>query len=342
MTWTPTAFDLFAGPGGLTLGLKLAGFHVVAAVEKDPVAVATYRANHPEVAIHAEDIRIVEPEMVLQRAGLRAGELALLAGCPPCQGFSSVRTLNGGRHVDDVRNDLICEYVRFVAAVRPKAILLENVPGLGQDARMQAALKELESLGYPAGDGVRILDAADYGVPQRRRRLVLLTGMGATVAFPAKRHKRVTVRDAIGHLPQAGSSGDELHDLPEVRSDRVMRIIRQVPRDGGGRLDLPPPSRLNCHHGFDGFKDVYGRMRWDEVAPTITGGCHNPSKGRFLHPTEDRAITLREAAVLQSFPRSYGFSLQRGKLVAAAMIGNALPPIFVQAHAAAVRDHLKV
>jgi len=115
-----------------------------------------------------------------------------------------------------------------------------------------------------------------------------------------------------------------------------MNIIRAVPHDGGGRLDLSEEHRLACHKDFSGFKDVYGRMRWDDVSPTITGGCHNPSKGRFLHPEQDRTITLREAALLQGFPVNYHFDLKRGKLAAAAMIGNALPPAFIRAHAAPV------
>ena len=214
--------------------------------------------------------------------------------------------------------------------------MLENVPGLLHDERFTTAVAQLESLGYPATEGTRILNAADFGVPQNRRRLVLLCIRNGSVSFPTPFSKRSTVRDAISRLPVAGQSGDPLHDLPERRSDRVMTMIRAVPADGGSRLDLPDDHRLTCHKDFSGFKDVYGRMRWDRPAPTITGGCHNPSKGRFLHPVADRAITLREAALLQAFPQDYSFSLKRGKLAAAAMIGNAVPPPLVAAQAAAL------
>lgn len=330
-----TAIDLFSGPGGLTQGLKQAGFHVVAAVEADPLAALTYQRNHPEVAVWRQDIRETEPGELLTRLKLKS--IDLIAGCPPCQGFSSVRTRNARAAVEDPRNDLIRDYVRFVRQMMPKAIILENVPGLRHDPRWSEAADELEALGYGARDGMRILDAADYGVPQRRRRLVMVALRGAPAPEPRRQPGRRTVREALAQLPsRPGTSGDPLHDLGERRTDRVMQIIKSIPHDGGGRLDLSPEHRLVCHTDFNGFKDVYGRMRWDRPAPTITGGCHNPSKGRFLHPDEDRTITLREAAVLQGFPPRYHFALDRGKLAAAAMIGNALPPPFIEAQAAPV------
>jgi DNA (cytosine-5)-methyltransferase 1 len=143
----------------------------------------------------------------------------------------------------------------------------------------------------------------------------------------------VTVRDAIGDLPLAGKSGDPLHDAPEKRSEKVARLIALVPKDGGSRSDLPKRLRLKCHQRFDGFYDVYGRMAWNDVAPTITSGCHNPSKGRFLHPTRNRAITLREAALLQGFPVDYKFPAEIKKERVSLMIGNALPPPLIAAHA---------
>lgn len=332
----PKAIDLFAGPGGLSLGLQTAGFEIVIAIESDALAVETYALNHPSVMVRHADIRDVDTAEVLAAAGLRVSDIQLCAGCPPCQGFSSVRTLNGHRAVPDPRNDLISEYVRFVREIRPRAIMLENVPGLLNDARFESAVEELEALGYPASEGARILNAADYGVPQNRRRLVLLCVRHGRVRSPREVPGHRTVRDAIGGLPEPGSSDDPLHDIPETRSERVMELIRAIPENGGGRLDLPLSKRLRCHDGFDGFKDVYGRMRWDRPAPTITGGCHNPSKGRFLHPSAHRAITLREAALLQGFPADYSFSLTRGKSGVAAMIGNAVPPPLAAAQASAL------
>jgi DNA (cytosine-5)-methyltransferase 1 len=121
-----------------------------------------------------------------------------------------------------------------------------------------------------------------------------------------------------------------MHDITETRSPKIAKLIKRIPKNGGGRLELPRESQLACHQRLDCFRDVYGRMAWDDVSPTITSGFVNPSKGRFLHPTQNRAITLREAALLQSFPKYYTFALDRGKYGAAALIGNALPPRFIR------------
>lgn len=329
----PAALDLFSGAGGLSLGLKKAGFTVIGAVDNDGTSMKTYRANHPDVRLWEQDLADLPAEEVRDELGLKRGELALLAGCPPCQGFSSIRTQNGGREVEDPRNELVYDFVRFVAEFRPKAVLMENVPGLAHDGRFSDLQDELRAEGYEVRHDV--LNAAAYGVPQNRRRLVLLAGKGSPIEFasPDPASERPTVRSAIAGLPRPGESGDPAHDVQANRSDRVMRLIRAVPEDGGGRLDLDDELRLDCHEGFDGFKDVYGRMAWDRPAPTITCGCVKPSKGRFLHPKQDRAITPREAALLQSFPASYEISMDRGKQKAAAMIGNALPPEFVRRQA---------
>lgn len=335
----PVAIDLFCGCGGLTLGLKQARFRVVGAVDNDPLAVKTYRLNHRSTYVWERDIRRLTVAEVRRRLDLRAGELDLLAGCPPCQGFSSIRTRNGGNTVVDERNDLVFEFARFARGLRPRAIMLENVPGLATDPRLGELCDQLVALGYRPAQRVR--DAADFLVPQRRRRLILLAGYRSDLSFAPKQTERRTVRSALSELPRSGASGDELHDLPELRSERIRELIRRVPADGGSRAELGADSQLQCHRDFAGFHDVYGRMVWDGVAPTITSGCINPSKGRFLHPSEDRAITLREAALLQGFPPDYRFSLDRGKYAAAAMIGNALPPEFVRQHAIAVRSHLR-
>lgn len=334
----PVALDLFAGCGGLTLGLKNAGFAVRGAFEVDSLAADTYRMNHPEVELWEMDIRDVSIDEVKQRLGLGTGDLDLLAGCPPCQGFSSMRTLNGAIAVADERNDLVYEILRFAKDLRPRAIMVENVPALANDVRMKRIVNQLEEWDYVCR--VAILDASRYGVPQRRRRMVLLAGRGTPIDFAEETNTVKTVRQTIGDLHIPGTGSDPLHDIQPRRSARVMERIRAIPHDGGSRTSLGPELQLACHTRSSGFKDVYGRMAWDEVAPTITGGCINPSKGRFLHPDQDRAITLREAALLQSFPSDYRFSLARGRYPTALLIGNALPPEFARRQAQAILQAL--
>lgn len=330
----PTAIDCFAGCGGMSEGLRQAGYRVVGAVEIDPCAAAVYRLNHPGVRMWAADIRGLDEADVLRDLGMKVGELDLLGGCPPCQGFSTLRTYNGRRSVRDVQNNLIFEFQRLVLGLRPKQVMLENVPGLYRDRRLAKFRTALTDAGYKVE--AEVLNVGDFGVPQRRRRLVLLASRVGGVAFATPDRRARTVRDAIGNMPRAGRSGDALHDLPENRAERVVERIRNIPRDGGSRAALPSHLKLECHQKSNGFKDVYGRMAWDDLAPTITTGCFNPSKGRFLHPDEDRAITMREAALLQSFPKAYKFPAELGKVKIATMIGNALPPRFIKRHAAAL------
>lgn len=334
-----TAIDLFSGCGGLTVGLKKAGFKVLGAVDVDPLSSKTYRANHKNVTLWEADISDLKPAAIKSTLGLRRGVLDLLAGCPPCQGFSTMRTLNGAFLVDDSRNDLLFDFLRFVEALRPRTVMMENVPGLAEDERFLVFCARMGEIGY-LGD-FRILNAAEYGAPQRRRRLIYLAGRRMKIPFANRARKTKTVQDAIGNLPKAGESGDPVHDMPEKRTPRVMELIRRIPKDGGSRTDLPDKDQLDCHKRCNGFKDVYGRMSWGDVSPTITSGCFNPSKGRFLHPEEDRAITMREAALLQGFPRRYKFPTTENKSAVALMIGNALPPPFITAHAIMIRNALR-
>jgi DNA (cytosine-5)-methyltransferase 1 len=333
------AIDLFSGCGGLTLGLKWAGFEIVGAVEIDSLAVKTYRENHPEVHVWHQDIRKLTAPQILKKLALKRGKLDLLAGCPPCQGFSAIRRLNGGRRVYDKKNDLVFEFLRLIRGLRPKAIMMENVPGLAKNARLPKLTSALRRLGYIVNAEIR--DARHFGVPQRRRRLILLAGQDIKIPFAAPARCVRSVRQTFATLGKRRAECDDLHNVPELRSEKVKEIIRRIPKNGGSRLDMGADRQLDCHKKCNGFKDVYGRMKWDDVAPTITGGCCNPSKGRFLHPTQNRTITLREAALLQSFPSDYYFSLDRGKFPVAEMIGNALPPEFIRRHAREIRRALK-
>jgi DNA (cytosine-5)-methyltransferase 1 len=337
-----TAIDLFCGAGGLTCGLKQAGFSVLAGIELQEIAAETYRKNHDSTLLLESDICNLSPLDVMKLLKLNPGQLSLLAGCPPCQGFSSLRTRNKASSIDDKRNDLIFEFIRWVRVFMPKCIMIENVPALAKDARIQVAMDQLKDLGYFIDrTSLRIENIANYGVPQRRVRMILTASLYGFITPPSTSNIKATVKETIGDLPKVGISGDLLHDLREDRSEKIKKLISLIPRNGGSRSDLPEKYWLECHKRYpNGFRDVYGRMRWDDVAPTITGGCHNPSKGRFLHPEEDRAITLREAALLQTFPHDYYFSLSRGKDSAALMIGNALPPKFIRKQGEAIVKHL--
>lgn len=338
---TITAIDLFSGAGGLSEGLVQAGFKIAAAVETDDTSIKTYRLNHNETQIVHQDIRKVSGRHLLEAARVRRGELTLLTGCPPCQGFSTLQTRRLGCCDSDPRNELIFEILRLTRSIRPRALVIENVPGLQKNHRFPQFLDGLSATGYSYD--FAIVDAKDFAVPQRRKRLVLLAFRDIKV--PANWAEgvgvRQTVRDAIFGLPHAGSSGDQLHDIPETRSNRILQRIKSTPIDGGSRKDVPKAMSCKCHSRIDGYHDVYGRMSWDLPSPTITSGCTNPSKGRFLHPDQDRAITLREAALLQSFPIDYQFNLSRGKGHVALQIGNAFPPQLIRPIAKTIQSALR-
>jgi DNA (cytosine-5)-methyltransferase 1 len=337
---------LFAGCGGLTSGLRAAGFDVLAAIEKDPNAAETYKANHARVKLYVEDIRRMSPKRILRALGLREGEtLDLIAGCPPCQGFTRLTESSGRR---DRRNGLVRQFLRFVRAINPKICMLENVPGLLTTQKGKRYFRELrrglEKVGYCLS--YKIVELADYGVPQFRKRLVLLAARSEAISIPDPTHRDPaqagesdqrpwkTVRDAIGELPRPplrsevlsgeASPQYEWHYARDV-ADIVRRRLEHALGNGRHRTSLPPSLRLACHERRpDGYYDVYGVMDWDTPSPTITSGCTNSSKGRFGHPAEPRPLTATEAAVLQTFPRSYKFK-GSGLESVAEQIGNALP-----------------
>lgn len=338
-----TAVDLFAGGGGLTVGLKRAGFHVVSAVEIEPHAFSTYKVNHPEVMAFKQDIRTIDG-IRLKRTS-PTGEIDLLTGCPPCQGFSS---LTSKYKREDPRNELINEMGRLVEEVLPKAVMIENVPGLGEKGRvlLDKFLTKIRSLGYIPTYAV--LQTADYGVPQQRRRFVLLAGRGFEIALPKPTHSRTgengtqtwkRVRDAIEGMPPpielsvANKKGGPLRfnwhvvrSLSETNKERL-----RYAKPGKVWTEIPEYLRPPCHRGkYKGFANVYGRLDWDQPSVTITGGCTTLSKGRFGHPCEERTISVREAALLQTFPGNYIFDTPYMDH-ACQIVGNALPCDFAEA-----------
>jgi DNA (cytosine-5)-methyltransferase 1 len=347
------AVDLFAGGGGLTVGLKRAGFRVAAAVEIDPRAYSTYTANHPEVTAFKQDIRTVLGSSI---SGLsNAGGLHLISGCPPCQGFTS---LTSKYRRDDPRNALISEMGRLVEETKPTAVMMENVPGLLMRGkrRFNTFVRRLEALGYVVTYGV--LQVADYGVPQFRRRLVLLAGLGFEIPLPLPTHAKGgtkklpswrTVRDAISGMPKpktleaakkVGPPQETDWHIVRTLSVENRRRIKAV-RPGKNWWSLPAELRPNCHKGeYRGFGNVYGRMKWGETSPTITGGCTTLSKGRFGHPSAHRTISVREAALLQTFPKDYLIDTPHMD-AACNIIGNALPCDFAEALARQCATHIK-
>ncbi len=330
------SIDLFSGCGGLSVGLHKAGFEVNVALEIDLNAVKTYKMNHKKTFIVQKDIRDVKTSEIKKK--LKGKPLHLLAGCPPCQGFSSVRRLNGS-NVRDERNNLIFEYLRFVKLLKPYTIMLENVAGLKNYYRFKIMLQELKKMGY--NPQVQIVNAKDYGIAQRRRRLVLVGSILGEINIVQGKNKKITVRDVISKIESVTKTKDLIHKIYPKHSKRVKKIIESIPKDGGSRTSMHWRYRLNCHKKKKiGFNDIYGRLRWDDYSTTITGGCLNPSKGRFLHPTKNRNITAREAALLQSFPKRYKFPKDISKTSLSLLIGNALPPKFSYIQCKNIREHL--
>ena len=344
-----TALDIFSGGGGLTVGLKKAGFRVVGAVEIDHHAFCVFKANHPEVRVFKQDVRTVSGKSL--SALSPNGNVDLVAGCPPCQGFTS---LTAKYRRDDPRNYLIFEIARLVREIQPVAVMVENVPGLAKKGKplLDDFIGELESLGYKASWDV--LQVANYGVPQSRRRLVILAGKGFSIPFPTPTHSKNqaegklpwrTVHDAIQGLPKptrldeaqkkGGPQRFHWNVIRTLTSANRARIKHSQP--GKSRSQLPNALRPECHKGRDeGFTNVYGRMTWDQPSVTITAGCTTLSKGRFGHPSEDRTISVLEAALLQTFPPDYFFDTPYMEHVCN-IVGNALPCIFAEVLAKEVR-----
>ncbi|MCF7789581.1 MAG: DNA cytosine methyltransferase [Prosthecobacter sp.] len=333
-----TAIDLFSGCGGLTEGLKQAGFTVIAGAEIRAEARQAYLMNHKKVHVF-EDVRTITLERLSEYYLIKPGELDLLAACPPCQGFSTLRTLNRLKPADDDRNKLIFQVSRLAEELLPRSILVENVPGLLHDWRIDNFQRRLKKLGYRVTKGV--LNAKDFGVPQRRRRMILVALRGdidPTIPKPLAK-RGITVRETIGNLPVLlDEMAAKLHSMRQQLSAGVLERVKDVPKDGGSRHHLGRERQLQCHQESDGFKDVYGRLSWDKVSSTITRFSHNPSKGRFLHPEEDRGLSLYESMLLQGFPTDYKLPTSLGTLKTSSLIGEAFPPPFARAQA----EHIKV
>lgn len=340
--------DLFSGAGGASLGFKqLKGFDVRGAVDVDKTACEVYRENL-DIAPLNGDLLELEFDDIRRHFGLSKDEVDVLVGCPPCQNFSSLRDTSPWPE-GEPKDELLVAFVDLILRASPKVVLFENVPGIlntDNGKYVNWFRTWMKKAGY--GVAMDVVNAADYGVPQARERTIAFCVHGAgddQVSIPDPTHARPdkakdngklpwkTVEDAIGDLPPLGA-GDRCNEINGHRArnhqSTTLELIRAIPTDGGSRKDLPEDLELDCHKrlGDNSAGNVYGRMAWEDPAPTLTTRCTTPSCGRFIHPDQDRAISPREAARLMTFPDS--FHLPEKNKYAERVIGNAVPPMLIE------------
>lgn len=325
--------DFFCGCGGASAGFRKSGLEIALGIDFDEHAAASYQANFPDAKFIQDDIRNVQPEQIEKMlTGIKKSPL-LFSACAPCQPFSSQ---NKNKFDGDNRISLLDETNRFISYFKPEFIFIENVPGIqkiakDKDSPFGRFLKFLDSLGYQYHTD--IVHAQFYGVPQKRKRLVLIASRLGDICIPEPTHgvegKKpfATVRDYILGYPQIKSGekdpSDPLHVAAKMDAINLERIAHTP--EGGDRRDWPKRLINKCHQEYTGHTDTYGRMRWDALAPTLTTKCNSYSNGRFGHPDvkQLRAISIREASRLQTFPKTYKFKGTIGYL--AKQIGNAVP-----------------
>jgi len=320
------AADFFCGAGGLTSGLRNAGIEVVKGIDVDPSVKESYEKNNPGSIFLHYDIRKLSADEVMEGIN-RKGKFLLLAGCAPCQPFTHFKK----KAKFDRRKSLMLHFARLIEKIKPELVLAENVPGFMKNPNRyrKEFLRILDKNGYEYVES--IINAADYGVPQRRERYLIMASRIGKVYLPQATHGEgrkpyVTVRKAIAKYPPllAGQKSKLVpnHSCPTLSPTNLQRI-KSIPKNGGTRQSLPKKLKLRCHEDHRGHTDVYGRMSWDDLAPTLTCRCISLSNGRFGHPTQNRAISVREAAALQTFSDDYIFYGMQTK--AAMHVGNAVP-----------------
>lgn len=330
----PIAIDFFCGGGGMTQGLRQAGIDVVAGVDFDIDAQETYEFNNPQSTFVHTDIRRLRSDFFERKFGIeRNDDELILVGCSPCQYYSII---NSNKKKSYKSKDLLKNFARFIEYYNPGFVLVENVPGImtNKNSILPFFLRRLGELGY---NNIKydVVDMAYYGVPQSRKRFSLIaTRLDiADLQLPARDKKKAILRDYIGvnngfaKINAGHRDQTDFNHSTAGLSDICLRRLIKTTHDGGCRLDWAddPELQLRCFIGKDdSFKDTFGRMWWDKPAPTITTKFFSISNGRFGHPEEDRALSIREGATLQTFPRTYVF---RTKTIATAarLIGNAVP-----------------
>jgi len=340
-------YDFFSGCGGTSRGMQDAGLTVRLGIDWDKDAEATYKTNFKTANFVRADIRKLKVKDLSTLIKRRYNRPLLFGACAPCQPFSKQnRTADG----DDPRRNLLGEFHRFVRAYEPEYLFIENVPGLqaikDSEGPFSDFLRLLKKLNY--WHAYKVVMAYHYGVPQSRRRLVLIASKLGPIEFPppttgpgSKKPKLPTVWEAISHLPRI-KAGQTHAKIPNHRaanlSDTNLRRIAATPR-GGGRVDWPKKLTLNCHQGFSGHTDVYGRLPKNLPASALTTRCISLSNGRFGHPTQNRAISIREAACLQTFPMNFKFHGNLNSM--AGQIGNAVPVEMARIFGEAIHKHYK-
>lgn len=333
--------DLFCGAGGLTHGFVLEGVPVVAGIDMDPACRFPYEANNQAKFVERDISKVTTDEL----NGLFGdADLKVLAGCAPCQPFSTYAqrySIEG-----DGKWGLLYQFARLAEASNPDVITMENVPTVARHAVFHDFVDTLKRLGYHVWYAV--VDSSLYGVPQMRRRMVLLASKHGVIKMIEPTHQTpMTVRQVIGRLCalSAGEAApeDKLHVTSTLSEKNLQRI--KVSKPGGTWRDWPKHLVAACHRAESGrtYPSVYGRMEWDKPAPTMTTQCYGFGNGRFGHPEQDRAISLREAALLQSFPHDYAFVPANGEVsfkVLGRLIGNAVPVDLGRAIARSINAHL--
>lgn len=323
-------FDFFSGCGGTSQGFKQAGFDIAFGLDFDHDAACSFKLNFPDAHFINADIRTLENEAIRNLFNFNESSYTLFSGCAPCQPYSRQ---NSNKKEGDPRLDLLNEFGRFVKHYLPDFVFIENVPGMQKFNENEGTFKSFINMLSLHGYNVdfKVLPAAWYGVPQTRERLVLLAAKNHQVALPAQTHglensPYSTVRDWIGSLPpiSAGEAHSTVSDHVSAKLSDVNLQRIKATAEGGGRESWPDHLILECHRTHKGHSDVYGRLYWDKLASGLTTRCISYSNGRFGHPVQNRAISVREAACLQTFPLDYKFS---GALNSKAkQIGNAVPP----------------
>ena len=328
------AIDFFSGAGGLTHGLKVAGIDVIAGIDNDGTCKETFEKNNAGAIFLEKDItKYLPADLELDLKIKTNADDMIFAGCAPCQFWSIIRT---SKEKSKKTKNLILDFQKFIEYFKPGFVVVENVPGISskKGSPMGRFIAALESLGYNVAHD--ITDMSLYGIPQKRRRFTLLASRVSPIALPQPTKKIMTVRDVLGTKNgfikiNAGTADktDFIHTAANL-SGKNIRRLQMTSKNGGDRSAWQKNAKyqLPCYaSGEKKFYDTYGRMWWDKPSPTITTKFFSISNGRFAHPEEDRAISLREGATLQTFPKNYKFV---GTSVAsiAKMIGNAVPPEF--------------